>query len=107
MENNLSEQEKFFQELSNEIKEKFIIFFIEIINTNLFDTKFFNQKNITKEQLNKLIEIIINKNTVKTYKGDLSTNSLIKYYHYIFISNIDDKEKELFEKTKNDFIEMF
>ena len=107
MENNLSEQEKFFQELSNEIKEKFILFFIEIINTKLFDTKFFNQKNITKEQLNKLIEVIINKNTVKTYKGDLSTNSLIKYYHYIFISNIDDKEKELFEKTKNDFIEMF
>ena len=107
MENNLSEQEKFFQELSNEIKEKFILFFIEIINTKLFDTKFFNQKNIKKEQLNKLIEVIINKNTVKTYKGDLSTNSLIKYYHYIFISNIDDKEKELFEKTKNDFIEMF
>ena len=107
MENNLSEQEKFFQELSNEIKEKFILFFIEIINTKLFDTKFFNQKNITKEQLNKLIEVIINKNTVKTYKGDLSTNSLIKYYHYIFISDIDDKEKELFEKTKNDFIEIF
>ena len=107
MENNLSEQEKFFQELSNEIKEKFILFFIEIINTKLFDTKFFNQKNITKEQLNKLIEVIINKNTVKIYKGDLSTNSLIKYYHYIFISNIDDKEKELFEKTKNDFIEIF
>jgi tRNA-Thr(GGU) m(6)t(6)A37 methyltransferase TsaA len=107
MENNLSEQEKFFQELSNEIKEKFILFFIEIINTKLFDTKFFNQKNITKEQLNKLIEVIINKNTVKTYKGDLSTNSLIKYYHYIFISNIDDKEKKLFVKTKNDFIEMF
>ena len=107
MENNLLEQEKFFKELSYEIKERFISFFIEIINTKLFDIKHFNQNNISKEQLNKLIEVIINKNSVKSYKGDLSTNSLIKYYHYIFASNIEDKDKEEFEKTKKDFIEIF
>ena len=66
MENNLSDKEKLFQELSNEIKEKFISFFIEIINAKLFDIKYFNQNNISKEQLNKLIEVIINKNSVKS-----------------------------------------
>lgn len=107
METNLSEQENFFQELSNEIKEKFIIFFIDIINAKLFDIRFFNKKNITKEQLTILVEVIINKNSVKSYKGDLSTNSLMKFYHYIFISCIENKEKETFEKTKNTFIETF
>ena len=107
MENNLSEQEIFLKELSEEIKEKFILFFIEIINTKLFEQKFFNQNNLAKEQLNKIIHVIINKNSVKSYKGDLSTNSLIKFYHYIFISNIENKEKEAFEKIKNDFISLF
>ena len=107
MENNLSEQEIFIKELSEEIKEKFILFFIEIINTKLFALKYFNQNNITKEQLKKIIQVIINKNSVKSYKGELSTNSLIKYYHYIFISNIEDKENEEFKKIKNDFITLF
>ena len=107
MENNIFTKENFFQELSNEIKERFISFFVEIINTKLFNIQFFNQNNISKERLNNLIEVIINKNSVKTYKGDLSTNSLIKYYRYIFIPNIEDKDKEEFEKTKKDFMELF
>ena len=104
MENNLSEQETFFQDLSNEIKEKFINFFIEIIDIKKIEIKYLNQKNITREQLNKIIEVIINRNTVKSFKGDLSTNSLIKYYHFLFISDIDNKEKEIFQKTKDNFI---
>ena len=107
MENIISEEEKFLQELSIEIKKKFITFFLEIINTKLFEIKYFNKNNITKERLNKIIEVIINKNSVKTYKGDLSTNSLIKYYHYIFNVDLEEKEKELFEKAKNDFISTF
>lgn len=107
MENIISEEEKFLQELSIEIKKKFITFFLEIINTKLFEIKYFNKNNITKERLNKIIEVIINKNSVKTYKGDLSTNSLIKYYHYIFNADLEEKEKELFEKAKNDFISTF
>ena len=107
MENIISEEEKFLQELSIEIKKKFITFFLEIINTKLFEIKYFNENNITKERLNKIIEVIINKNSVKTYKGDLSTNSLIKYYHYIFNVDLEEKEKELFEKAKNDFISTF
>ena len=107
MENIISEEEKFLQELSIEIKKKFISFFLEIINTKLFEIKYFNKNNITKERLNKIIEVIINKNSVKTYKGDLSTNSLIKYYHYIFNVDLEEKEKELFEKAKNDFISTF
>ena len=107
MENIISEEEKFLQELSIEIKKKFITFFLEIINTKLFEIKYCNKNNITKERLNKIIEVIINKNSVKTYKGDLSTNSLIKYYHYIFNVDLEEKEKELFEKAKNDFISTF
>ena len=94
MESNIlesSEKENFIIELSKEIKEKFILFFIE--NLKIYDIKYFNKNNITKEQLSKIIEVIINKNSVKSYKGDLSTNSLIKYYHYILIPNIDDKIK--------------
>ena len=96
MENDLSEQEKFFQELSIEIKEKFITFLSDIINNKIFNSKIFNQENITKTQLNKIIEVIINKNTIKTFKGDISTNSLIKFYHFIINSNIEEKEKEDF-----------
>ena len=79
MESNIlesSEKENFIIELSKEIKEKFILFFIEIINLKIYDIKYFNANNITKEQLSKIIEVIINKNSVKSYKGDLSTNSL-------------------------------
>ena len=95
-----TEQEKFISELCEEIKEKFILFFIEIINLKIYDKKNFNINNTTKEQLNKVIEVIINKNSVKSYKGDLSTNSLIKHYHYILTPNLDDK-------IKTDFISSF
>ena len=107
MESNISETENFMQNLSLEIKDKFILFFLEIINSKIIDIRFFNQKNLEQKELNKIIKVIINKNSVKTYKGELSTNSLIKYYHYIFVSEVEDKEKELFEKTKNDFILLF
>ena len=107
MESNISEKENFMQNLSIEIKDKFILFFLEIINSKIIDIRFLNQKNLEKQELNKIIKVIINKNSVKTYKGELSTNSLIQYYHYIFVSEVEDKEKELFEKAKNDFIPLF
>ena len=107
MESNISEKENFMQNLSIEIKDKFILFFLEIINSKITDIRFLNQKNLEKQELNKIIKVIINKNSVKTYKGELSTNSLIQYYHYIFVSEVEDKEKELFEKAKNDFIPLF
>ena len=107
MESNISETENFMQNLSIEIKDKFILFFLEIINSKIIDIRFLNQKNLEKQELNKIIKVIINKNSVKTYKGELSTNSLIQYYHYIFVSEVEDKEKELFEKAKNDFIPLF
>ena len=107
MESNISETENFMQNLSIEIKDKFILFFLEIINSKITDIRFLNQKNLEKQELNKIIKVIINKNSVKTYKGELSTNSLIQYYHYIFVSEVEDKEKELFEKAKNDFIPLF
>ena len=107
MESNISEKENFMQNLSIEIKDKFILFFLEIINSKIIDIRFLNQKNLEKQELNKIIKVIINKNSVKTYKGELSTNSLIQYYHYIFVSEVEDKEKELFEKEKNDFIPLF
>ena len=95
-----TEQEKFISELCEEIKEKFILFFIEIINLKIYDKKYFNINNTTKEQLNKVIEVIINKNSVKSYKGELSRNSLIKHYHYLLTPNLDDK-------IKTDFITSF
>ena len=93
-------EEKLFDKLSKEIKEKYINLFLEKVEENIFDANLFNQESITKEKLNKIIEIIINKNTVKSFKGDLSTNSLIKFYHFTINSNIKENEK-------NDFISNF
>ena len=107
---NISEQEKLFDKLSKEIKEKYINLFLKKVEENIFDANLFNQESITKEKLNKIIEIIINKNTVKSFKGDLSTNSLIKFYHFTINSNIKENEKnnfisnfeKIFEKYLND-----
>ena len=46
MENDLDldDNENLIQKISLELKEQFISFFIEIINTKIFDTKYFNKK---------------------------------------------------------------
>jgi hypothetical protein len=83
MESNISKAEVFFKDLSLEIKSLFIQFIKKIFTEKFLEIKYFNTENTTEEELNKIIEFIINKNSVKSYKGDLSTNSLIKFYHYI------------------------
>lgn len=104
MESN-SEFEKFSSELSKDIKEKFILLFKDIIKS--FDIKYFNQDNIKDDKINKIVEITINKNSVKSFKGDLSTNSLIKFYHFFFISDpqsLNNEDKKTFETLKQNFI---
>ena len=95
MEINESKADIFFKELSQEIKLLFIQFSKKITTEKLFDLNYFNEENLSEEKLNKLIEFIINKNSVKSYKGDLSTNSLIKFYHYI----IKEKEESINENN--------
>ena len=47
---NISEKESFFEELSKEIKEKYINLFLEKLGEKSFDIKIFNQENIIKEK---------------------------------------------------------
>ena len=106
----------FCKEISLEIKDIFIRFINDILDKKNLDIQFFNNDNITKEKLFKIIEFFINKNSVKSYKGDLSTNSLIKFYHYIlketkndtdtknkenFIIDFEKKLEEFFNNNKN------
>ena len=106
MDVNESKSELFLKELSLEIKTLFIQFIKIIITEKIIDIKNFIEENISDEKLNKLIEFIINKNSVKSYKGDLSTNSLIKFYHYIMKEEKEDKENfiSIFEKNLEDFL---
>ena len=108
MEINESKTELFFKELSLEIKALFIQFMKKIISEKIIDIKYFNEENITNEKLDKIISFIINKNTVKSFKGNLSTNSLIKFYHYIIKETLDNNTLfslySLFEKNFEDFI---
>ena len=106
MEVNESKSELFLKELSLEIKSLFIQFIKIIITEKIIDIKNFIEENISDEKLNKLIEFIINKNSVKSYKGDLSTNSLIKFYHYIVKEENEDKEnfRINLEKNLEDFL---
>ena len=105
MEINESKVELFFKELSSEIKTLFIQFLQKILSEKTLDIKYFNEENITNEKLNKIIEFIINKNSVKSFKGDLSTNSLIKFYHYIIKENKDNNNLfSIFEKNFEDFL---
>ena len=106
MEVNESKSELFLKELSLEIKTLFIQFIKIIITEKIIDIKNFIEENISDEKLNKLIEFIINKNSVKSYKGDLSTNSLIKFYHYIVKEENEDKEnfRINLEKNLEDFL---
>ena len=90
----------FLKGISLEIKDTFIQYINDILDKKNLDIQYFNNDNITKEKLDKLIEFIINKNSVKSYKGDLSTNSLIKFYHYILIETNDDIQA----KNKENFI---
>lgn len=94
--------------IENDIKQKLTNELITTFN-KLYDSvdekdkKYFNNKNIAV--INVLIDWNLNVNTVKVNKGEISTNSLLKFYHYIF--NIFDEEnqdiKEIFESFKLDF----
>ena len=107
MESNISKAEVFFKDLSLEIKSLFIQFIKKIFTEKFLEIKYFNTENTTEEELNKIIEFIINKNSVKSYKGDLSTNSLIKFYHYILKDKEENIDNKIFEKNKQDFISIF
>ena len=106
METNELKAELFLKELSSEIKSLFIHFLKITISEKIIDIKNFIEENISDEKLNKLIEFIINKNSVKSYKGDLSTNSLIKFYHYIIKEETENKENfiSIFEKNLEDYL---
>ena len=107
MESNISKAEVFFKDLSLEIKSLFIQFIKKIFTEKFLEIKYFNTENTTEEELNKIIEFIINKNSVKSYKGDLSTNSLIKFYHFILKDKEENIDNKIFEKNKQDFISIF
>ena len=107
MESNISKAEVFFKDLSLEIKSLFIQFIKKIFTEKFLEIKYFNTENTTEEELNKIIEFIINKNSVKSYKGDLSTNSLNKFYHYILKDKEENIDNKIFEKNKQDFISIF
>ena len=107
MERNISKAEVFFKDLSLEIKSLFIQFIKKIFTEKFLEIKYFNTENTIEEELNKIIEFIINKNSVKSYKGDLSTNSLIKFYHYILKDKEENIDNKIFEKNKQDFISIF
>ena len=107
MESNISKAEVFFKDLSLEIKSLFIQFIKKIFTEKFLEIKYFNTENTTEEELNKIIEFIINKNSVKSYKGDLSTNSLIKFHHYILKDKEENIDNKIFEKNKQDFISIF
>jgi len=107
MESNIPKAEIFFKDLSLEIKSLFIQFIKKIFTEKFLEIKYFNTENTTEEELNKIIEFIINKNSVKSYKGDLSTNSLIKFYHYILKDKEENIDNKIFEKNKQDFISIF
>ena len=107
MEINESKIELFFKELSSEIKSLFIKFIKKILTEKIIDISYFNEENTSEEKLNKIIEFIINKNSVKSYKGDLSTNSLIKFYHYIIKEKQENSDKNNFILTFEKNLEIF
>ena len=96
-----SNENKIIDDIENEV----IIFLkkeiIEVFNNiyekyNNEEKQNFNENNI--KNLNNNIEFVININTVKTNRGDFSTNSLQKFYH-IFLKSKDEKFKETFIKN--------
>ncbi len=96
-----SNENKIIDDIENEV----IIFLkkeiIEVFNNiyekyNNEEKQNFNENNI--KNLNNNIEFVININTVKTNRGDFSTNSLQKFYH-IFLKSKDEKFKESFIKN--------
>ena len=102
IDNKKSNDNKFIDDIKNEVmvflKNEIIDIFNNIYEKyNNEEKQNFNENNI--KNLNDKIEFVININTVKTNRGDFSTNSLQKFY-YIFL-----KSKE--EKFKNSFIENF
>ena len=98
----------FLQEISLGLKTLFIQFITKIKTENIIDIKYLKEENTSEEKLNTIIEFIINKNTVKSFKGDLSTNSLIKFYHHIIKEKAENSDKDnyisCFEKYLEDFL---
>lgn len=70
---------------------------------------YFNKHNI--DIINNIVDWVINVNTVKVNKGDLSTNTLLKVFHLIFKEPIEDQNNEevqsLYTKFKSEFIKEF
>ena len=107
MENISSKFDLFSKNLSLEIKSLFIQYINKILTEKILEIKYFNLENVSIEKLNEIIEVIINRNSVKSYKGDLSTNSLIKFYHFILKEKEENIDTNIFEKNKADFISIF
>ena len=70
---------------------------------------YFNKHNI--DTINNRVDWVINVNTVKVNKGDLSTNTLLKVFHLIFKEPIETQSNEdvlsLYTKFKSEFIKEF
>ena len=107
MENVASKIDSFLKEISLEIKSLFIQYINKIFSDKILETKYFKLENTSNEKLNEIIEVIINKNSVKSFKGDLSTNSLIKFYHFILKEKEENIAQNIFEQNKSDFISIF
>ena len=107
MENVASKIDSFLKEISLEIKSLFIQYINKILIEKILEIKYFNSENISKEKLDQIIEVIVNQNSVKSFKGDLSTNSLIKFYHYILKEKEENIAQNIFEQNKSDFISIF
>ena len=107
MESNPSKIDLFLKEISLEIKTLFIQYINKIFSDKILETKYFKLENTSNEKLNEIIEVIINKNSVKSFKGDLSTNSLIKFYHFILKEKEENIAQNIFEQNKSDFISIF
>ena len=85
IDNKKSNDNKFIDDIKNEVmvflKNEIIDIFNNIYEKyNNEEKQNFNENNI--KNLNDKIEFVININTVKTNRGDFSTNSLQKFYSY-------------------------
>ena len=92
----------YLKELKEYLTKIFILIFNNEYEILKEKQKFFNQENINN--LFNLLDWKININTLKKLKGDISTQSFIQFYHYLFNNNFSEKE---ILNIKNDFITKF
>ena len=70
--------------------------------------EYFNKHNI--DMINHIIDWVINVNTVKVNKGDLSTNTLLKVFHLVLkepIDTISNEDASSYTAFKSEFIKEF